>query len=79
MVSKTHIFTSLFFFQKLRNNLINLSKDPDLELSTFENNLYEALDTANALYEDGYFEPKEGLLLCSVGFFFQNSSVSRKP
>ena len=57
-----------YFFQKLRNNLINLSKDPDLALSTFENNLYEALDTATALYEDGYFEPKEGLLLCYVGY-----------
>ena len=68
VMSKTHIFTSLFF-QKLRNNLINLSKDPGLALSTFEANLYEALDTANALYEDGYFEPKEGLLLCQVGLF----------
>ena len=76
VMSKTHTFTSLFF-QKLRNNLINLSKDPGLALSTFEANLYEALDTANALYEDGYFEPKEGLLLCQLGLFSKLKPVPK--
>ena len=51
-------------FQNLRNNLINQAKTPHRALQTFENDMYESMDIANSLYEDGLFSEKKG------SFFF---------